>query len=103
MRRVVRGGALVVCLVAPGAFAQNEEALRSALVGKTVTVKIDMPASHKGIDLRFDKEEPFNYNEHSSRVREHDAAIRQGDRVTVTHIKVKGDLIEFQLGGGGFN
>jgi hypothetical protein len=103
MSRAVFGGALVVCLAASFASAQNEEALKSAFVGKVVTLKIDMPASHKGIDLRFDKEDPFNYNEHSSRVREHDAAIRQGDRVTVTQIKVKGDMIEFQLGGGGFN
>jgi hypothetical protein len=102
----MRGGAAaavaLVCL-APLASAQTEEALRTALLGKTVTVKIDMPASHKGVDLRFDKEEPFNISEHSSRVREHDASIREGDRVPITHVKVKDDLIEIHLAGGGFN
>lgn len=89
-----------VALTAP---AQNEEALRAALLGKYVTVKIDMPASHKGVDLRFDKEEPFNISEHSSRLREFDSAIREGERVAITHVKLKDDLIEVHLAGGGFN
>jgi len=90
--------------VALTASAQNnEEALRAALVGKFVTVKIDMPASHKGIDLRFDKEEPYNISEHFSRVKEFDVAIREGDRVPITYVKLKDDLIEIHLAGGGFN
>src|SRR5262245_41277537 len=94
--RVAGASVVVLCLAAPLALAQTEEALRTALLGRTVLLKIDMPASHKGIDLRFDKEEPFNVSEHSSRVREHDASIRSGDRVPITHVKVKDDLIEVQ-------
>lgn len=89
--------------VALTASAQNEEALRAALLGKYVTVKIDMPASHRGVDLRFDKEEPFNISEHSQRLREHDVSIPEGQRVAITHIKLKDDLIEVHLAGGGFN
>ncbi len=103
MRCGAAGAVVLVCLAAPVASAQTEEALKTALLGKTVTVKLDMPASHKGVDLRFDKEEPFNISEHSSRLREHDASIREGDRVPITHVKVKDDLIEIHLAGGGFN
>src|SRR5712692_2020902 len=94
---------LALAAAALPAADQNEEALRSALVGKFVTVKIDMPASHKGVDLRFDKEEPFNLSEHFSRIKEFDVAIREGDRVPITYVKLKDDLIEIHLAGGGFN
>jgi hypothetical protein len=95
----------VLALVAAAlpAADPNEEALRAALVGKSLTVKIDMPASHKGVDLRFDKEEPFNVGEHFSRIKEFDVAIREGDRVPITYVKLKDDLIEIHLAGGGFN
>lgn len=95
--------AVALCIPALAASAQNEEALRGALMGKYVTLKIDMPASHKGVDLRFDREDSFNVSEHASRIREFDVAIREGERAQVTHIKLKDDMIEFQLSGGGFN
>lgn len=85
------------------ASAQDEARLRAALEGKYVSVKVDMPASHKGIDLRFDHEQPFNVSENASRIREFDVAIREGDRVQVTQVKLKDDMIEFHLAGGGFN
>lgn len=102
MRRFVLG-ALLALLSVPSWADPKEDALRKALVGKYVTVKIDMPASHRGVDLRFDKDEPFNPNEHFSRVREYDAAIREGDRAQITHVKLKDDMIELHLAGGGFN
>jgi hypothetical protein len=96
--------ALVLSLLAlPAAADPREDALRAALVGKYVIVKVDMPASHKGVDLRFDKEEPFNLSEHYSRIKEYDVAIREGDRVPITFVKLKDDLIEIHLAGGGFN
>lgn len=90
-------------LAARPVSAQNEEALRRYFERKYVVVKVDMPASHKGIDLRFDREEPFNRGELSSRIREYDVAIAEGQRVPVTYVKVKDDLVEFHLAGGGFN
>jgi hypothetical protein len=90
-------------LAAGPVFAQGEEALKNAFMGRQVAIRVDMPASHKGVDLRFDRSVPFDLKENSDRIREHDAAIRSGDVMQVTYIKVKGDLIEFHLGGGGFN
>jgi hypothetical protein len=103
MRRPWLPALALALLAVPAASDQNEDALRSALVGKYVTVKIDMPASHKGVDLRFDKEEPFNLGEHFARIKEFDVAIREGDRVPITYLKLKDDLIEIHLAGGGFN
>jgi hypothetical protein len=70
--------------------------------GKEVKVKIDMPGSQKGIDLRFDKPVPMNWKEYSSRIKTFGTAIRKGDVARVTAIVVKNDRIEFQLDGGGF-
>ena len=90
-------------LAATPVLAQDETALKNAFMGRQVTIRVDMPASHKGIDLRFDRAVPFDLKENSDRIREHDAALQAGDAIKVTYIKVKGDLIEFHLGGGGFN
>jgi hypothetical protein len=70
--------------------------------GKEVLVKIDMPGTQKGIDLRFNKPEPMNWKEYSSRIKEFGTAIRNGDNARVTSMVVKKDMIEFQLDGGGF-
>ncbi|MEO5763233.1 MAG: hypothetical protein ABIR28_13085 [Vicinamibacteria bacterium] len=93
----------LLAFTAVQAQAQSEEALRNAFMGRRVTIRVDMPASHKGIDLRFDKPVPFDLKENSDRIREHDASLVAGDSIPVTFIKVKGDLIEVHLGGGGFN
>ncbi len=89
--------------MAAQAEAQGEAALKNAFMGRQVAIRVDMPASHKGVDLRFDREVPFDLKENGDRILEHDAALQQGDVIQVTYIKVKGDLIEFHLGGGGFN
>ena len=103
MRRSWLFGAAVALCALSASGDPKEDALRAALVGKYVTVKIDMPASHRGIDLRFDKEEPFNPSEHFQRVKEFDVAIREGDRAPITYVKLKDDMIEIHLAGGGFN
>ena len=95
--------AALLPLAALPALAQDEAALRSYFEGKSVSVKLDLPASHKGVDLRMDREQPFDAGENASRLREFDVAIREGQRVQVTHIKLKDDLVEFHLAGGGFN
>ena len=94
---------LALLLLAGPGFAQNEAALKNAFMGRQVAIRVDMPASHKGVDLRFDRDVPFDLKENSDRIRAYDAALKAGDLMPVTYIKVKGDLIEFHLGGGGFN
>ena len=80
---------------------QNSDPLQS-LVGKEVVVKIDMPGTQQGVDLRFNKDNPMNWKEYSNRLKANGVAIRKGDTARVTGVVVKDDRIEFQLDGGGF-
>lgn len=80
-----------------------ERALKQFFEGRSVTVRMDMPASSSGIDVYPEREYPLEFSKVADRIRASGLAVREGDRITVTRIKVKDDLIEFQLGGGGFN
>src|SRR5882672_9531778 len=76
---------LLAAAAAPSpAVAQSEDQLRTFFEGKTVRVKIEMPGTEDGVDVYPG------------------TAHRRGDEVLVTKVKVKKDLIEFQLGGGGY-
>jgi hypothetical protein len=94
---------LALILIASSARAQSgDAAIESYFSGKQVVLKIDMPGSQKGVDLRFDKTPPMDWKEYSSRIRDFGVSIRKGDTARVTTIVVKKDMIEFQLDGGGF-
>lgn len=93
--------ALALALSSAPARAQNST-LESYFTGKQVIIKIDMPGTQKGIDLRFNKPTPMDRKEYSGRIKQFGVAIRQGDVARVTSVVVKKDMIEFQLDGGGF-
>jgi hypothetical protein len=90
---------LVATLHAQGTI---ESDLRRAFIGKPVLLKLDLPATQKGVDLRFDKGEVMNWKEYSDRIKEFGVALRKGDRPNVTALVVKKNIIELQLNGGGF-
>lgn len=89
-------------LASPPANAQDASTLQNYFTGKQVVLKIDMPGSQKGVDLRFNQGTPMNWKEYGSRVKQFGVAIHQGDLARVTSVVVKKDMIEFQLDGGGF-
>jgi hypothetical protein len=93
--------ALTVSVLSWGA-ANGPASIETYFAGKQVALKIDMPGTQKGVDLRFNKPVPMDWKEYSSRVKQFGAAIRKGDTVRVTSVVVKKDMIEFQLDGGGF-
>ena len=93
--------AILMALAAP-ASAQNEDALRSFFEGKRVALKIDMPGTSDGVDVKPDASRALDYREYGDRLKMYGASFRAGDSALVTLVKVKKDLIEFQLGGGGF-
>jgi hypothetical protein len=70
--------------------------------GKQVHLKIDMPGSQKGVDLRFDRGTPMDWKQYSSRLKDFGVAIPKGEQSTITTVIVKKDMVEFQLDGGGF-
>jgi hypothetical protein len=86
---------------APVAGAQ-ESALQAAFEGKQVVVLLDMPGSQQGVDIYPDRPNALDANNYGKRMKSFPVALRVGDAVMVTKVKVSGKRIEFQLGGGGF-
>ena len=105
MQNVLRAGISVasfVILPADPALAQNETALRDYFEGKSIRVKLDMPASQQGIDVFPDARRPLDFSAYANRLKSYGIALRNGDSVMITRVRVKEKLIEFQLGGGGY-
>jgi hypothetical protein len=93
----------VICLLAAAPVAaQDESALKSFFEGKRVTLKIDMPGTSDGVDVKVDAKQRINYKDEEHNLKSYGAAILTGDTVPVTLVKVKKDHIEFQLAGGGY-
>ena len=94
--------AISAALAARPAYAQNEAALKEYFEGRSVVVKLDMPATSDGIDVFPDARRPLNFGDYSERIKSSGVAIRSGNSALVTRVRVKDKLLEFQLGGGGF-
>jgi hypothetical protein len=94
--------AAALLIAAAPAAAQNEAVLKTYFEGKRVTVKIDMPATSDGIDLMPETAKPMDAKSYGDRLKRTGIAIHAGESAVVTLVHVKKDLIEFQLGGGGF-
>lgn len=82
--------------------AQDEAALRGYFEGRTVIVKVAMPAAEAGIDVYPATSQPIDYPDLAKRMKKYGVALQPGQAALVTKVKVKGKLIEFQLGGGGY-
>jgi hypothetical protein len=82
--------------------AQSEIALKQYFEGKTVAPKLAMPGTEDGIDVYPGTDRPLDYPRYADRLKDNGTAIKPGEPVTITKIKVKSKLIEFQLGGGGY-
>lgn len=84
------------------AAAQNEAALKAFFEGKQVALRIDMPGTQEGIDVRADAGGVMDAASYGTRLKSYGTSLVAGDVAVVTTVKVKKDSIEFQLGGGGF-
>jgi hypothetical protein len=103
MNVMTRGMALGFLLFsAAPAMAQNEALLRTFFEGQRVTLKLDLPGTSDGVDVRADARVALDYRRHGDRLKTYGTALHNGESATVTLVKVKKDLIEFQLNGGGF-
>jgi hypothetical protein len=101
LKTAVWGIGVTACLAAPVA-AQTEAQLKQAFEGQYVVVRMEMPATHKGVDVNPAREPSVDFTTYSARLREFGVALREGDRVMVTSVRVKKKNIEFHLGGGGY-
>ncbi|MEO7997991.1 MAG: hypothetical protein ABI852_11135 [Gemmatimonadaceae bacterium] len=93
---------VVISTLSSAGNAQSESVLRQAFEGKTVTVKLDMPGTSKGVDVYPLETIPINFREVADRTKDYAIALKMGQQVMVTKLVVKKDHIEFQLGGGGY-
>jgi hypothetical protein len=80
--------------------AQNEGSLRSFFEGKPVLLLKDLPGTNEGVSVPIGRSTDFK--EYGERLKRYGVALHAGDRTVVTFVKVKKDLIEFQLAGGGY-
>jgi hypothetical protein len=83
-------------------LAQDAQSLSSFFEGKQVVVKMDMPGSQQGIDIYPQRDNSLDAKNYGKRMKSFPVALRNGDAVMITTVKVKDKLIEFQLGGGGY-
>ena len=82
--------------------AQSEAALKEYFEGKTVTSKLALPGTEDGVDVYPGTARPLDYPKYAGRLKNYGTAIKPGESVTVTKVRVKSKHIEFQLGGGGY-
>jgi hypothetical protein len=95
--------AVAFAFVAPGAAdAQDQAALSGAFEGRQVIVLIDMPGTQKGVNVYPQRANPMDANEYGKQMKGNPVALRAGDAVMITKVKVGNKNIEFQLGGGGY-
>ena len=81
---------------------QTETVLKEYFEGRTVSPKLAMPGTEDGVDVYPGSPRPIDYSRYASRLKEYGTAIRAGEPVTVTKVRIKSKHIEFQLGGGGY-
>jgi hypothetical protein len=93
---------IALALVAAPLQAQSEAALKQYFEGRTVSPKLAMPGTENGVDVYPGSARPLDYTRYADRLKDYGTAIKPGEPVTVTKVKVKSKLIEFQLGGGGY-
>lgn len=81
---------------------QTETVLKEYFEGRTVSPKLAMPGTEDGVDVYPGSPRPIDFSRYASRLKEYGTAIRAGEPVTVTKVRLKSKHIEFQLGGGGY-
>jgi hypothetical protein len=96
------GLAAIVLLSGATLGATNEALLRDWFEGRRVRVRIDMPGTHQGVNLHPDSRRVLDTNDYRDNLRRYGVSIPAGETAVITLVKVKKDLIEVQLNGGGF-
>ena len=76
--------------------------LKKAFEGREVMVLMDMPASHRGVDLYLQQEPEIRFSDYAQRTKQYGISLRKEDRVMITMVKVNKKNIEIHLGGGGY-
>ena len=70
---------VLLMLIATPAFGQSEAALRESFEGRTVRVKIDMPATSAGIVIRPEQKPPVNFARLGDLMKREGTSLRNGE------------------------
>jgi hypothetical protein len=95
-------GLLIIIFSLTGtAWAQSESDLKQFFEGKSVTLRIDLPATREGVNIYPERSQPFDYKEYGDRLTRYGAFVRGYEVVTITKVDVNGKQIEVQVAGYG--
>ena len=75
-------------LTAATAHAQSEAALKAFFEGRSVVVKLDMPATSAGVDVYPEDERPIDYGKYADRLKA-GVALKPGESIMVTRIRMR--------------
>lgn len=78
---------------------QAQKQLEALLLNKQLIAKVTFPAYQSGIDLKIDG--TWNMKLATRMIKDHGVGIEVDEKASVTNVKLKGDLIEIHLNGGG--
>lgn len=78
---------------------QAQKQLEALLLNKQLIAKVTFPAYQSGIDLKIDG--TWNMKIATRMIKDHGVGIEVDEKASVTNVKLKGDLIEIHLNGGG--
>jgi hypothetical protein len=82
--------------------AQDENVFKAYFEGRQVTLRMDMPGTSDGVDVQVQPPRAIDYKKYRENLKRYGIAINSGDASRITLVKLKGNLIEFQIGGGGY-
>ncbi|MGD0920986.1 MAG: hypothetical protein ABSA70_04385 [Terriglobia bacterium] len=91
-----------------GASDSAKRGLRQLLLGKDVKALTQLPATKEGVNVYFTPPEGKNWDQRGLNVKdltkwlkERGVGVESNEVVTITDVKIGGEMVEIHLGGGG--
>jgi hypothetical protein len=92
-----------LCLLAAAtARAQTEFALNAYFEGKSVVLKLDVPAGKDGLEVYPKAEPKLDFKRYLTHLHQFGPSLLKGDSATISAVRVKDKSIEIQLAGRGY-
>jgi hypothetical protein len=96
------------CSLLAGASDSAKHALHQLLLGKDVKALTQLPATKEGVDVYYTAPGGKNWDQRGLNVKdltkwlkERGVGVESNEVVTITDVKIGGDVVEIHLGGGG--
>jgi len=96
------------CLLWAGASGMAKKSLEKLLLGKDVRALTQLPATKEGVKVYLTPPEGKDWDQRGLNVKhltkwlkERGVGVESNEVVTITSVKIGGDMVEIHLGGGG--